>query len=390
MTAAQAHRPDPPSFFLIASPWDFPFGERTAGDQALLDSLDQLRGEVGLTGIALWGATAASREFRIRPVRPRLYFNDGGLHFDPMQYRGGCRPIPAMGPNKTFPAIAQACGRYNLSLRMMLATATMGGLAQYYPEFAARNAFDDASRINVCLLNPAVQECVAGLVQNIPPQFGVKQAVLTDFRAGWFEAQDDRVRWPGPLGEVERSALMVCFCPACASAAQNAGIEYDSAKAAVQALLERSMTHGTSFGGSAAGFLAEQPALASYLSMQAQGLSDLLRQMAEHARAELLVECDDGHVALDSAIDLSMCAGTIRRIHDSVLPAVGTSVNRSEISAPAHLLLGSGAESFVAAMSQLADRGYSGVQIDNYASLPDGAFNPLKQAIRFARRSAVL
>lgn len=390
MTVTQPHRPAPPAFYLVASPWDFSFGERTGGDQALGDSLDQLRGEVGLTGLALRGGTAASREFRIRQVRPRMYFNDGGLHFEPVQYRGVCRPIPATGSYKSFPAIAQACGRYDLSLRMLLATATMGGLAQYYPEFAARNAFDDASRVSVCLLNPAVQECVAGLVQNIPPQFGVKQVVLTDFRIGWFEAADYRVDWPSPLGEVERAALSVCFCPACATAARDAGVEVDAVRSAVQIFLQRSMTHGTSFGGSVAGFLAEQPALSSYLSMQSQCLSDLLRQMAEYGRAELLVECDDVHVAMDTAFDFSMCAGSIRRIQESDLPIASKSPIRAEISAPAHLLLGSRAESFVAAMAQLSERGYSGVQIDNYASLPDSAFMTLKQAIRFARRSAVL
>ena len=53
-------------------------------------------------------------------------------------------------------------------------------------------------------------------------------------------------------------------------------------------------------------------------------------------------------------------------------------------------MLGSRVEEFIATMSRLGEWGYSGVQIDDYGSLPESSFTTLKQAIRFARRSAEL
>lgn len=382
----------PPTFHLIAYPWDFPPCERGAERSELSAALDQLRGEVGLTGLALWGAAPPVREFRVGAVQPRLFHAEGGLSFEPVQNRSGCRPtVATTGSRSLLPVIAHACESADLALRLLLSTSTMGGLAQYYPEFASRSAFDDASRISVCLLNEAVQQCILGVVCDIPPQFGVKQIVLHDFEVGWFEAYDNSIRWPSPLGNVERSILATCFCPACLRKAQGAGVDVSEARTGVQSLVQKSLSQATSFGANPAGFLVEQPALAAFRGIQTDLLNLFLKQINEDCRIDVLVARPLSEpIGSARQIDWSIPAGIVSQVSDLTQLSDSSAVpaRRSEVTLPARLLVGSRAEAFVAAMPRLAEFGYSGIQIDDYGALPGSAYTALKQAIRFARRSA--
>lgn len=394
MTAVSAEPLQRPAFFLSATLCDLDNAGLGGANASLARILDQLRGEVGVTGLAVWGATAQQRYFRVREAVPRLIRCEGGLLFETSLRRGKCRP-PAgtMGAKSALPAVATACARHDLALRLLLSTASMGGLAQYYPEFATRSAFDDASQLSVCLLNPAVQECIAGIACEIPLQFGVRQIVLHDFQVGWFEASDCGIRWPSPLGDVERSMLGTCFCPSCAKAAEEAGVDAEAARRSVQNLVQRSLAQATSFGGTQAGFLAEQTALAAFRTAQREQLNAFLRKIVEDSRTEVLVARSGAEATLEAAPwDARIPAGvitdltTLTQLPNSILPQA----RRNEVALPAATLLGSRAEEFIAAMSRLGEWGYAGVQIDDYSALPDSAWVTLKQAIRFARRSATM
>lgn len=383
------------SFHLIAYPWDLPISSQVSQRGHISDALDLLRGEVGLSGLAVWGAAAAASHFRIGEITPRLFHADGGLLFEPVQTRGGCRPVASMAGPKSLmlPAIAHACAQRDLSLRLLLATSTMGGLAQFYPEFASLNAFGDVSRNSVCLLNPAVQECILGVACDVPPQFGVRQIALVDFRVGWFEAFDESIRWPSPLGTTEQSILATCFCAACVKCADESGVDVSESRKCVQSLVSKSLSLGTAFGGTPEGFLAEQPSLAALKAIQAERLNAFLKNIIDDCRVEVLIARQDvGPRGGPEQVEWGIPAGVVTRVED--LSQLGelmpVNARRSEVTLPARLLLGSRAEAFIAAMSRLGDFGYSGVQIDNYGALPANALTTLKQAIRFARRSTTL
>ncbi len=394
MALSTDNLPSPPIFHLVAYPWDFPPCERGAERGELSSTLDQLRGEVGLGGLALWGAAPPVREFRVGAMQPRLFHGEGGLFFEPVQNRGGCRPnVTTTGSRSLLPVIAHACESADLGLRLLLSTSTMGGLAQYYPEFASRSAFDDASRLSVCLLNEAVQQCVLSIACDIPPQFGVRQIVLHDFEVGWLEAFDNGIRWPSPLGSVERSILATCFCPACVKNAQGAGVDVAEARTIVQSLVQKSLSQGTSFGGNLAGFLVEQPGLAAFRGIQTDLLNLFLTQIVEDCRIDVLVARSISEPTVSAGqIDWSIPAGVVCQASDLTQLSDSSAVpaHRSEVTLPARLLVGSRAEAFVAAMPRLAEHGYAGIQIDDYGALPGSAYTTLKQAIRFARRSATL
>lgn len=394
MAPAQTKPLSQPTFFLMAAPWDLPGADRGIGDNPLSTLLDRLRGEVGLTGLSLWAAAPPSRRFRTRESSPRLLHSEGGLFFAPVQSRGGCRPPTTDPTSRQFLAeVATTCKRHDLALRLLFSTATIGGLAQYYPEFASRSAFDDASRKSVCLLNAAVQECITNITCGTPPQFSVGQIVLHDVQPGWLEAFDGEIRWPAPLGIVEETMLATCFCPSCFSAAKECGVDGDGARLAVRNLLQRSFTNGTTFRGTIAGFLAEQPSLAAYRDMQDGLVNAFLTKLVAECDKEILIARGSPTAGGNTErFDHHIPAGIITSVV-SVADAPSRLVpeaRRNELNFPGASLLGPHAEEFVAAMSGLGEWGCSGVQIDDYGALPDSSFSTLKQAIRFARRSVTL
>jgi len=377
---------------MIAQPVDLLPADRDQEKKELDAALGVLRGEVGLTGLSVWAAAAPADYFRVRETPPRWVHADGGLYFEPPASSGGCRPpVAANGAFTALAIIGRACERHGLSLRLRLSTATLSGLARYYPEFASRSAFDDPSRISVCLLNPAVQDCMAGIVSGIPPQLGARQVVLDDFRIAWFDAFDPAIRWPVTPGSVERLVLATCFCSACMKAAQETGVDAQEARRRTQTFLQLFFARGTNFGGSVAGFRAEQPVLEAYASLQAQSLNSLLTRIVENARMEVLVSrwrC--GHECAADDFEPHIPAGIVTKVADLSGLATDKSLPSriSEVSLPASALLGSHAEQFVASMARLSEWGFAGVEIDDYGALPDNAFPTLRQGIRFARRSS--
>lgn len=380
-------------FVLCAQPGEFLFNPRDR-ESSPAAALDTYRGEIGITGLSLWGAAPSVRWFRSEPDRSGLVCCDGGLYYESLRRSGGCRP-PVVSSDSTaaLAAVATTCSRSELTLRLRLSLSDLGGLATFYPEFATRNAFGDSSRTSICLVNPAVQECMVGLVEGLPPQITVHQLVLERFHSAWIEAFDSSVRWPSRLGSCERSALAVCFCPACAKNANDAGVDADDARSRIQSLVRRCFATGSEFGGSAAGLLAEIPVLDAYTSVQAQQLNQLLDRIVSGCRVEVLLARDlEAGAALGRAVEAGRAAGVITRIPtlDALPQARAADARHSEVSLPPSVLIGPRGGDFVGAMSRLGECGISGVEIDGFGGLSDLARTTLKQGIRFARRSSGL
>jgi hypothetical protein len=224
------------------------------------------------------------------------------------------------------------------------------------------------------------------IVCGVPPQFDTAQIVLHDFRVAWYEAFDPAIQWPGALGNVERSVLATCFCASCVRDAREAGIDASQARERVQTFVDRALSQATVYGGSRAGFLAEQTAINDYINFQSQALSSFLARIVADCRSEVMIAYDGTWAQPPEGAIQSVVQ--IEDLSELARPADRAGIR--EITVPANLLTGQRGEQLVAAMSQLSERGYRGAQIDNLGALPESALKTLKQAIRFARRSVML
>ena len=89
-------------------------------------------------------------------------------------------------------------------------------------------------------------------------------------------------------------------------------------------------------------------------------------------------------------IDVSSAAGTIARIDsaDQLQALFDSSARCNELRIPAAVINEPHGQQLVAGLAEATGRGITGVQFDHYGVLPDSALTTIKQAIRFARRSA--
>jgi hypothetical protein len=195
------------------------------------------------------------------------------------------------------------------------------------------------------------------------------------------------------LGLVERSLLAVCFCESCAQRSQSAGIDVEAARRAVEQAVNLAFEQGPGEGTQIEDFFAEHESLAEHRRRQIEDLNTLLRKLKEACRCDLLLERTalDSPADVASGMDLSIPSAVITRVDDPAqLPTVMPSrARRNELQLAATSAIGPAASRLVGILPDAAQAGFAAVEIDHYGLLSESALTTLKQAIRFARRSAV-
>jgi hypothetical protein len=374
--------------FLSTYPWDLL-------DDDVEADLDRLHGEVGITGLSVWVASPPLVELRVREVKPRVFRTRGGVffHADERHYADTrCKPIVstwAKGRNP-FARIAEACTKRGLELRAIASASCTGRLAERHPEMACKNAFGDQSQLGLCLSNPDVQTYLCGLVSDLSSNYSVREVTLADFVLAWPEAFASDLRAPACVGRGVMSLLATCFCESCRQQAGRAGIDGAMAQRSVQTILQTNLD-GRVGDQPLDVILSENPPLAEYFRWGTRELSTLWQQVAKACRCDLLLDRrgvtpESEHLA---AFDLNLPMAVITRLDDPEnLPSACCAVaRRNELRLPEFFAAGPHATQLVRVVSQAAELGFSGVEIESLGLLPDSAFTPIKQAVRFARRS---
>jgi len=374
--------------FVIAYPWDLP--EAQVGNV-----LDELRGEVGITGLTLWVAAPPAAQLRAGAWHPRVFRTRGGVFFQPEDRRYAqtrCQPIVSSWVTMGNPleTIAKACAARGMDLRVLVSAADTGRMAERYPEFACRSAFGDESRARLCLAHVEVQAYLRGMALDLCTHAGVTALTLADFDIRWSDADD--LHGGDPLGPLEQALLAVCFCESCVQRSQSAGIDVEAARRAVEQGVNLAFEQGPELGVSVESFFAEHEGLVEHRRRQVEELNTLLRKLKEACRCDLLLE----RTAYDSSadgvggLDLSIPSAVITRMGDPILlPAVmPPGAKRNELKLSATAAIGPAASGLIGILPDAAKAGFAAVEIEHYGLLSDSALTTLKQAIRFARRSA--
>ncbi len=369
--------------YLLAYPWDL-------SDVDLHGLFARLRGEFGIDGLSAWATTPPCRELRVRNVQPRVFSTRGGFFFptaDRFYAHLRCRPIVSTWVRAGNPLarIAEACDRHDLKMRAVLSAATTGRMAERYPEFACRNVYGDASELSLCLANKEVQSLLAAAAADLSAGGTVAGLVLADYRLGWWEAWSQPWRSGSSWGDVEQSLLGVCFCESCRRHAVESGIDAAAVQESTRRHLQRALELGASTDAE-----PSLPALTDYRRCQSEALDAGLRAVKTASRCPVLVTSpppgfDDGVSPTAGLADVVITdLGAPRR---QEVPETAGTVG-GEIQLSAEWTMGGGGSQFVGFLAQAAQSGVTAATLDHFGILPDTALTTVKQAARFARRTA--
>ena len=343
-----------------------------------------------------------------------MFFTPDKQHYLPTR----CKPLISDWLKKAkdpLPRIAEACAARGVELRVIVSAAATGRLAHHYPEMASKNVFAAVSDTSLCLANPDVQAYLCGLAADLSTKYDLAGLVVTDLVIGWLDAFSPDLHPSCVLGDTERALLAMCFCESCRQKASDVvpgTLAADSARTILHESFERGVPteHGIDR------LLSDYPSLADYDRWGSSELSTFLASLKESCRCPLLVlrtakvlrtandlrtanvawSADCGAtVATPSrsfrdAIDVSVPAAVITRIdnRDELRAAPCAGAAGSELCLSESFVLQAGDSELVKALAEAVGLGLSVVQIDNYGNLPERALTPIKQAIRFARRTA--
>lgn len=377
--------------WLNVYPWDV-LDEDPAG------LLDLLHGGIGVTGLSLWVASPPLTQLRVHDLTPRVMHSRGGLLFHPQEsHYASTRLKPQVSDwargRHPLERIAKACDQGGIELRVNVSASVNGRLADRHAEMATKNVFEDSSRRSLCLINPDVQAFLVGLLSDLSARDHVTGVTLTDFENAWSEAYRDDLAAPVVLDQTHRALLSICFCESCRQRASQAGLDVDMTVRSVRTMLQSCFEGRTAQTPRLDALRSDQTPLSAWLNWQGSELDSLLRRLVEACRCELTLlrnvagENRPAVVAIDPSIPAAVLTREwrIERLSEALCDQAA----RNELLVCPMTRFQGDAPELVALVSKAAELGFVGVEFSGPGMLPESALQSLKQAIRFARRSAV-
>ena len=280
-------------------PWD------VDGDPAAPDRIAGL----GVTEVSLAAAYHAVRA--VTPFHPgqRVVTRDAAVYYrpDPDRWRGArLRPAdPGDGAAGSFERAADALHAAGLTVNAWVVVAHNGRLGAAHPECTVRNAYGDRYPWALCIASPDVAGYAATLSAEVAALDGADGIELE--ACGWYgydhgSAHDKTGGFPaGAPGWL----LDACFCAACTSALQDAGVDPGELARRVRATLD-AVYQGDGFARPAPPLAAELGGLAGpFAAVRAATAGGFLHRVLAAVRdaapgADVFVHADPGPLAAGS------------------------------------------------------------------------------------------
>jgi hypothetical protein len=385
-------------------PWDLV-------DEGFDVVLDRLQGEVGLSGVTVPVACAATRYLRVREVAPRWVVHAGGLCFHPDEERyhsTRCKPAVAAG-FKARDALREAieqCGRRGLELFASVSASRIGRMAERHPEMATVNVFDAPSGESLCLSNPDVRAFLRDLLADLTHERAIAGLIVEDFDIAWAEA--DHLDLPGGdsrsptspsaavsreslSGDAERGLFRLCFCPSCLQGAEGADVDATAAKRSVAVILQKALDAGpaSASGLNLPAVIADDPPLREMLSWRRSSLAELYDLCAKacHCPIAVCVSSPEEAAMLQSSAEspLTLLIATDRPAPPSWLDRMTPA--KWEVRLGPASIRSKAASEVVRAFQAFVQAGCRSVELAHYGILPESMMVAVRQAVRFDRRA---
>jgi len=349
--------------------------------EGLDESLDRLKGEIGVDGISVTAIGGPLHLLRARGGSgPRTFRTAGGAWFQPAAdaYADArLRPPVAEGIRSSNPIekIAAACRRRDLRLRLRVSVCDVEPAAQRWSFAACKDAFGDLSPARLCPSNPDVRAYAESLVGDLAAHVAPDAVDLDEADFGvpaTFHSGRENPADPGAW-----HASTYCFCESCRQSARDAGLDIDRLQAAAR--------QPVAAADAAACFapLADHRALA-------------VRRLIDGARRRFDGEL--GRRIADLNPHRGLRPGDFGEIVDLWIPS-----NASALAAPPQVDPGALAATFVVSDSAVQTEGSAGLVrdmlhavrggrrtllVESFGGTSDERLEWVRQAIRFARRDS--
>ena len=374
---------------VVFQPWDILDGDTTA-------LMDKLHGEIGITGVSVRFVQPQGAHFRVQEVTPRTFRTRGGFFFQPddVCYQSTrCKPILSswVRGRNTLDRVSDACANRGMDLRVIITATRNTRLVLRHPEMAAKSVFGDVSSDALCLANPDVKAYLHGLVTDLSNRSAVQGVVVEDLRLSWSDLATAQMFIPHAFQAIEQRLCSICFCESCRQGATACGVDVQEVAGFVKTFLQQALNRGQSSGLTMRAVLAENPAVSAWLAWSAKELSGLWTSLREAAKCELVYstqfQAEDGTpdewplLGDDVVLTSVLRADDMNRVREK--PG-----QRRELRLCSEIVLEQQGPELVRTLSRAVELGFAGVEFEHFGQLPESAWTPIKQAIRFARRAA--
>lgn len=272
----------PVSIELFAYPWDIV----DAGEAVFIGHCSEL----GVNRVHVAVSYHSGKFLLPRNKTSAVYFPEpGALYFQPdaAAWRGALQqPVSKLAATGWLERLARAAGQQGIELSAWTVFFHNSALGARHPGLVVQNAFGDPYPFALCPSQPQVQDHGAALCRSLASLGEFSSIDLeTVGYLGYTHGYHHEVT-AVPLGLAERFLLSLCFCPACRSGGEAAGIAMQNLAAEVRRLLRlRMQSDDTDVdpGDGAerlATILAMYPALAGLVRFRMDTVSALVRRLA--------------------------------------------------------------------------------------------------------------
>jgi hypothetical protein len=230
---------------------------------------------------------------------------------DPGRYRD-LALTPAAHPDaseRSYGAVVDAARRQGLGISAWVIALHYSPHFARYRGLATRNLWGEPNPESLCPSHPDVRGYLGALSADLLEQFGVDEIELETPHWDLFfnSVHGIHERIGVTFDRLDVLAMSLCFCAACTSGAQHAGVDVDALRAALAVKIDRTLrsghgSHLTAPAGEQDAWVAGFPDLSEFLEYRRGVVTELVTTVQRSVTCPVSVMYDpwDGY-ALDAA-----------------------------------------------------------------------------------------
>ncbi len=371
-------------------------------DLGVDEALDRIQ-STGASGVTLIVTSGPLETLRCHgQVEPRILRSRGGFFFRPADEHyeeTRTRPIVSswLKGRDPLPSVVETCRRRSLHVRLRISAFELGRIAQRHPEAAGKTAFADTAPNTLCPANSEVRALLRSTIADVS-RFNPDAVEITDLRyhsgaltAGGLDIGFDP-------GRCFLSVLGLCFSESSLQHAHEHGVDGAATRRWAQIKLNEVLTTGQPCEDDLDTLLDEAEIARDYIDCQTAAVESAIAAALDHPQQPVLLVMPGDRSGKIYPRSAGAAAGVILQTDESgdgestaALADTGSLVTadqQPEVELDAAALATQNPQALVSALQSLADHHVPGVTLASFGFIPEAGLDAVRQAIRFATRSA--